>query len=145
VHSRAIVGSRAAYLGTHEAACAARPLLDAKMTPWACRRLFLAICALHEPVQPIVRTSEARVPARYLPHLLFEGTRPSDAVDPRLALLAEHLNVPIAARSTTESVLAAWPKGQLGIDGPPSLESVGLALLGRERIPATSRRRRPDI
>jgi hypothetical protein len=30
------------------------------MTPWVWRRPFLAICALHEPVQPIVRTSEAR-------------------------------------------------------------------------------------
>jgi hypothetical protein len=69
---------------------------------------------------------------RHLPHLLFAGTRPTETVDPRLALLAERLSVPVAARSTTESVLVAWLKRQLGIDGQPSLESVGLALLGRE-------------
>jgi len=69
---------------------------------------------------------------RYLPHLLFEGTRPSETLDPRLALLAEHLRVPIAGGSTTESVLGAWLKQHLEIDGTPSLQSVGLALLGRE-------------
>jgi hypothetical protein len=69
---------------------------------------------------------------RHLPHLVFVGTRPSETIDPRLALLAERLSVPIAARSTTESVLAAWLKRQLGVEGKPSLENVGLALLGRE-------------
>ena len=69
---------------------------------------------------------------RHLPHLLFAGTRATETVDPRLALLAERLSVPVAARSTTESVLAAWLKRQLGVEGKPSLESVGLALLGRE-------------
>jgi hypothetical protein len=69
---------------------------------------------------------------RHLPHLLFADTRPTETVDPRLALLADRLSVPVAARSTTESVLAAWLKRQLGVEGKASLESVGLALLGRE-------------
>jgi hypothetical protein len=70
--------------------------------------------------------------SRYLPHLVFAGARPRERIDPRLAVLAEHLGVPIAARSTTESVLGAWLKRQLEFEGKPSLEGVGLALLGRE-------------
>lgn len=69
---------------------------------------------------------------RHLPHLLFAGTPPSASIDPRVALLAERLSVPIAARSTPESVLGAWLKRELGVQGKLSLESLGLALLGRE-------------
>jgi hypothetical protein len=70
--------------------------------------------------------------SRYLPHLVFAGTRPRERIDPRLAVLAERLGVPIAARSTAESVLGAWLKRQLELEGTPSVEGVGLALLGRE-------------
>lgn len=69
---------------------------------------------------------------RYLPQLVFTSARLEQCIDPRLALLAERLSVPLAARSTRASVLGAWLKRELGFDGAPSVESVGLALLGRE-------------
>ncbi|HTV25215.1 MAG TPA: hypothetical protein VMG12_41260, partial [Polyangiaceae bacterium] len=69
---------------------------------------------------------------RFLPQLVFGGVRAGEPIDPRLALLAEQLEVELTARSTTESVLADWLARQLELTGKPSLESVGLALLGRE-------------
>jgi hypothetical protein len=70
---------------------------------------------------------------KYLPRALLGAELPEGAaIDPGLALLAERLGVPLAAKATAAQVVDAWLARTLGIAGKPSPGKLRAALLARE-------------